>query len=97
MPDRAPEREQRWILRGHTTGPPGPMQGNVVYVEAGPAIAPHTEVEVVPANHPALLTDDEARLLGGYEDTMTVAELEAKNAIRKRLREYAGEQMENQP
>jgi len=90
--DRSPEKEQRWMLwrhrdRTHETG-------IVTTVTAGPAPDWVDPIEVIPADHPLLLSPDEAQLLGGYEDVMTVAQLEAKNAIRKRLRDYAGEQEE---
>lgn len=49
-------------------------------------------VEVIPADHPAVLSPEEARLLGAFHDTLSVFDLEANNAIRKRLRDYAKEE-----
>ncbi len=89
MADRSPEKEQRWTIPiCESCGKPWKAGSHF-------SCEPRSRsLQVVPADHPLLLAPEEATLLGGYEDVMTVDQLEAKNAIRKRLRDYAGEKSE---
>lgn len=98
-PDRAPEREQRrWTIfridRGTDefwTGVDGPPTNppddcgltGVDWLRAA-------EVEVIPANHPALLSKEEARVIAlGHGDSPEAWDV--FRAVLGRLREYAGD------
>lgn len=92
----SPEKEEvedRWpvvsVGRHHN-------QGARPYISDDPGwTREHFELTTYyPADSPNVLSPDEARLLGAYEDRMSARELEAAYEIKRRLRTWAADEGE---